>query len=210
MEEKPCEAGFNKVVNCFKTSRTEAHVKTSAKVYKNFCNMYSPVPAWMVIALDDFYLSAKARVAKTSKMTCFISGHRDVTKEEFNKHYKHLINDAITNGYTVVVGDYEGLDLMAQEYLMSCNYINVYVYHMFKSPRNHVEGFPTVGGYDSDIHRDWNMTLNSDYDIAWVRDGKETSGTAQNIHHRTLKELHGEMSYAELKERNKQFVKGHK
>lgn len=118
-------------------------------------------------------------------VTAFISGHRDVTEEEFNIHYKPLIDVAIENGHHFVVGDYEGLGIMAQRYLKEhCEESKVTVYHMFVSPRNHVDGFNTLGGFFSDEDRDSNMTKDSDYDIAWVRPGKEKSGTAINIKRR--------------------------
>ena len=41
--------------------------------------------------------------------------------------------------------------------------------------------FKTVGGFENDIDRDSAMTKNSNYDVAYIRKGKEDSGTAQNI-----------------------------
>lgn len=46
---------------------------------------------------------------------------------------------------------------------------------------------PTQGGFTSDIERDKAMTEHSDYDIAFIRKGKESSGTAQNILRRWTK-----------------------
>lgn len=114
----------------------------------------------------------------------FISGHRDVTDEEFNCHYVPKIDDAIYNRHMIVVGDYQGVDIMAQKYLDSVGYDNVIVYHMFKAPRNYVSRYATRGGYTSDEDRDSAMTDISHYDIAWVRVGKEKSGTQQNIDRR--------------------------
>lgn len=88
-------------------------------------------------------------------MIYFISGHRDLTWEEFAKWYAPK---------------------------------SINVYHMLKAPRylaNH--NIPTIGGYTSDLQRDEAMTRNSDYDIAFIRKGKETSGTAQNILRRWTK-----------------------
>ncbi|OAD24079.1 hypothetical protein THIOM_000077 [Candidatus Thiomargarita nelsonii] len=56
---------------------------------------------------------------------------------------------------------------------------------MFESPRNN-EGFNTKGGYSSDSSRDKDMTLNSTKDIAWVRPGRESSGTARNLKRREM------------------------
>ena len=83
-----------------------------------------------------------------------------------------------------------GADRMAQDYLLACGVSpkNINVYHMLKAPRylaNH--NIPTIGGYTSDLQRDEAMTKNSDYDIAFIRKGRETSGTAQNILRRWTK-----------------------
>lgn len=116
--------------------------------------------------------------------TAFISGHRDVSDAEFLTHYVPKIDNAVSFNHLIVVGDYKGVDHMAQKYLDSIGYDNVIVYHMFKSPRNHVSRYATRGGYTSDEERDLAMTKESDYDIAWVRAGKEKSGTARNIERR--------------------------
>jgi hypothetical protein len=116
-------------------------------------------------------------------MKYFISGHRDITKDEFEL-YRATIKDAIENDQDVefVVGDYEGVDIMAQEYLKELNYNKVTVYHMFTSPRNIAsDNFMLRGGFTSDEERDAAMTRDSDMDIAFLRKGKRNSGTAQNI-----------------------------
>jgi len=115
------------------------------------------------------------------KDVAFVSGHRDVTDLEFNTHYVPKLDEAMKQGHLVVVGDYQGVDYMAQRYLKNNNYTNVIVYHMFVKPRYYVDGFPTKGGYVSDEDRDSAMTRDSTYDIAWVRHGKEKSGTAINL-----------------------------
>ena len=116
--------------------------------------------------------------------TAFISGHLDLTSEEFLQHYRPLIDQALKNGDRFVVGDARGTDKMAQAYLHLKGAEAVFVYHMFESPRNNVGNFPTVGKYKSDDSRDSAMTLASDYDIAWVRPGRENSGTAKNLKRR--------------------------
>lgn len=94
------------------------------------------------------------------------------------------------NGAMFVVAECDGADRMAQDYLLACGVSpkNINVYHMLKAPRylaNH--NIPTIGGYTSDLQRDEAMTKNSDYDIAFIRKGRETSGTAQNILRRWTK-----------------------
>ena len=79
---------------------------------------------------------------------------------------------------------------MAQDYLLACgvSFRNITVYHMFKAHRyTALRSVPTQGGFTSDIERDKAMTEHSDYDIAFIRKGKESSGTAQNILRRWTK-----------------------
>lgn len=120
----------------------------------------------------------------------YISGHLDLTEEEFREHYIPAIDYAIFFGYKFVVGDARGADKMAQEYLKNVGN-NVYhlitVYHMFDKPRHNAASFNTKGGYKTDEERDIAMTKASDYDIAWVRPGRETSGTSKNIMRRKAK-----------------------
>lgn len=112
----------------------------------------------------------------------FISGHLNLTEEEFATHYKPKIDEAIARGDSFSIGDARGCDSMAARYIHSLGQVErVTIYHMFLSPRNYVEGAWKRGGYRSDDERDEAMTNHSDYDIAWVREGRETSGTAKNI-----------------------------
>lgn len=121
-------------------------------------------------------------------MIYFISGHRDITKEEFRKYYISKIDRVLKEDKDAkfVVGDYKGVDIMAQEYLVSLGYSErVTVYHMFTSPRNIASlDLKTSGGYVDDIDRDSAMTRDSDFDIAFYRPVKGDSGTFQNIRRR--------------------------
>lgn len=127
-------------------------------------------------------------------MIAYISGHLDLTEQEFLDHYLPSIRNAIENGDEFIVGDARGADTKAQEYLNELfkmysgtiqNYTApVTVYHMFAAPRNNVGSFLTKGGYTSDEDRDGAMTYASNYDIAWVRPGREKSGTAKNLERR--------------------------
>ena len=125
-------------------------------------------------------------------MIYFISGHRDLTQENFDRYYAPLIQHAIEhdqNSY-FVVGDCNGVDSMAQNYLRDCGAEHVTVYHMFKSPRYLAsDKFSTKGGFKDDVSRDTAMTENSDKDIAVIGKGRWTSGTAQNILRRYEREL---------------------
>lgn len=125
-------------------------------------------------------------------MTYFISGHRDLTWEEFAKWYAPAINKILNkdNSSSFVVAECQGADQMAQDYLIACGVIpiDVTVYHMLKSPRYLAHrGMRTLGGFTSDEERDAAMTKDSDCDIAFIRKGRETSGTAQNILRRWTK-----------------------
>lgn len=121
-------------------------------------------------------------------MKYFISGHRDITEAEFNNYYvpviKHILD--VDAEATFVVGDYHGVDIMAQNFLVACGMQDcTTVYHMFTAPRNHnVCITKCVGGFQTDEERDSAMTKASDFDIAFVRKGRWDSGTAQNIKRR--------------------------
>jgi len=113
-------------------------------------------------------------------MIYFVSGHLDLTEEEFETHYKNkLIESMNDESHYFVVGDARGCDLMAQQILIKIP-DRVTVFHMFESPRNNL-GFKSIGGFGSDEERDEAMTLKSDSDIAWVKPGRERSGTARNL-----------------------------
>jgi 8-oxo-dGTP pyrophosphatase MutT (NUDIX family) len=112
--------------------------------------------------------------------SCFVSGHLDLTREEFDAHYFPRIFEAHASGMTFVVGDANGVDLMAQDAIKHFGGKAV-VYHMLGRARNNPHGFPTRGGFKSDSQRDAAMTKASAEDIAWVRPGREGGGTARNI-----------------------------
>lgn len=124
--------------------------------------------------------------------TYFISGHRDISEEEFEQNYKLAIDFAIYEDPDAkfVVGDYQGVDIMAQNYLLDCLNISpdkITVYHMFDSPRNKNEKVTkTKGGFKTDEERDAAMTNASTKDIAYVRDNTKISGTGSNILRRHL------------------------
>jgi hypothetical protein len=119
-------------------------------------------------------------------ITYFVSGHRNITQEEFDNNYVPALQKALENKDAYfVIGDYYGVDIMAQNYLIDVLKVDprrITVYHMYKSPRNkHPKIQNTKGGFTSDSSRDSQMTRDSDLDIAFVRDPKKISGTAENI-----------------------------
>lgn len=128
-------------------------------------------------------------------MTYFISGHRNLSYEDFEKYYIPVIDKVIrTEGDDAkfVVGDCEGVDKFAMDYVFSKDICHITIYHMFAKPRNVPEANTEVlldlvdfcGGFESDEERDSAMTRNSDFDIAFVKDNRWNSGTAQNIKRR--------------------------
>jgi hypothetical protein len=116
----------------------------------------------------------------------FISGHLDISAIEFLYYYRGPITEAILeNDATFVVGDAKGTDTLAQDFLYSIG-AEYTVYHMFEHARNNPHNAPTSGGWKNDEERDAAMTRASDEDIAWVRPGRESSGTAKNLERRKV------------------------
>ncbi len=127
----------------------------------------------------------------------FVSGHLDLTKEEFEEHYVPRLREALVSGGCFVVGDAPGCDYMAQRWIATAtagSRPSYWVYHMLEHPRHcygtgygsHDEAtaekartrygkampeglLGLVGGFKGDEERDAAMTAASDYDILWVR-----------------------------------------
>lgn len=130
-------------------------------------------------------------------MTYFVSGHRDLTSEEFARHYKFWIKTVLDNNpfAAFVVGDWEGCDTMFVEYLLSLprEMPDVDLYCV-ESPKMKPFGEDVTNFENIRIHIkrsydvcDRTMTKLSDFDIAWVRPGREDSHTATNIKRRYVK-----------------------
>lgn len=117
-------------------------------------------------------------------MNYFISGHRDLTEDEFNIYYKPKIDDVIRRdkNATFIIGTSQGCDTMAIKYLDEIEaWFKIYPYekHYYK-PKNGT-GYISNNVFTSFDERDKYMTHISDFDIAWIRKGKENSCTAMNI-----------------------------
>lgn len=123
--------------------------------------------------------------------TYFISGHLDLTAEEFITHYVPYLEAAVGRGATFVVGDARGCDTLAQAWLASKGAVAT-VFHMFEAPRNCLSDFPKRGGFATDDERDAAMTRETHFDIAWVRKGRWNSGTARNLARRVYNWTGGE------------------
>ncbi|MEZ4322361.1 MAG: N-acetyltransferase [Myxococcota bacterium] len=113
-----------------------------------------------------------------------MSGHLDLTVAELELHYVPALDRALRAGCRFVVGDARGADALAQTWLAGHG-AAFEVFHMLASPRHHSGDAPLRGGFGSDTARDAAMTAASDFDIAWVRPGRERSGTARNLERRT-------------------------
>ena len=126
------------------------------------------------------------QVKERKEKTYFISGHRNITEEEFT-NYKNALQNILNEkpDALFVVGDYEGVDIMCQHFLideLNVEPSQVTVYHMYDTPRNiHPQITNIVGGFENDEDRDAAMTYISCADIAFVRDHTTWSGTGQNI-----------------------------
>lgn len=109
-------------------------------------------------------------------MIYFISGHIDVSEDDFVKHYKEQIDKALLDkDCSFVIGDADGIDTMAQKYLYGkIDKTKVTVYHSRDMPRNNPMGYPMKGGYKDYTEKDAVMTANSDVDILWIRSAEET------------------------------------
>lgn len=126
-------------------------------------------------------------------MTYFISGHRDLTQEEFDKHYAPVLKKVLQSDWNCefVIGDWEGCDTMALEFLLShpdYKYIEIYYVDKVRIQPfgDHVDCFENLYVYSKDNYDECDeaMTKCSDFDIAWIRPGREDSHTAINIKRR--------------------------
>jgi len=132
--------------------------------------------------------------------TAFISGHVDIDNDTFLLYYKEKIDKAIRNGDNFILGNALGIDTFALEYLLkNIEKDRITIYYYSKFPIEKYEKMDVIikKGFTSYTDRDKNMTLNSDYDIAWVRskeesqklygdkfDFKRKSGTELNLERR--------------------------
>lgn len=124
--------------------------------------------------------------AKTT--TAFISGHMDLSYEQFIQEYESTIYEAYVNGYSFVMGHADGVDTYAREYLLGYpNFdprrITIYVHFSSKTPaqtrQEEVAKLTALNvnlvqdEYASFTDRDAAMTANSDYDILYIRTPEE-------------------------------------
>lgn len=60
----------------------------------------------------------------SSVRTACISGHTDLSDEEFNEHYAPRIEEAVGNGHHLIFGDASGVDTQALAFLLSPSMID--------------------------------------------------------------------------------------
>ncbi|HHD80010.1 MAG TPA: hypothetical protein ENK99_00125 [Campylobacterales bacterium] len=100
-----------------------------------------------------------------------------------------LINKIIAQGFNILVGDADGVDLSVQRYCLSKEYFNVVIYHISEKPRNlATDKFKVrrVNVPDSlkkererQMYKDKEMTIDSDFSLI-IWDGK-SKGSYANI-----------------------------
>lgn len=172
----------------------------SKNIWKNFQSQIS----W------SFWHGNQANIHKKPAIA-FISGHLDLTKEQFKEHYVPKLDKAITAGHDFVVGSARGADSMALDYLLDhcpdTKRITVYIHSRNKTLQQKLVnritklGIKSIRGFKSDTCRDAACTQASTYDIAWVRPKEDTakllgdkydpnglSGTEQNLMRRKAQE----------------------
>lgn len=122
----------------------------------------------------------------TRAQVAFISGHMDITPEQFIKHYHDLLDSALAQDHHFVMGDAKGVDASALAYLLAqkdiypniLQRITVHLSRPGQLAMYQAMGVRTVctsERYDKrnprarHLNRDVGMTQASDYDILWVR-----------------------------------------
>lgn len=116
--------------------------------------------------------------------TYFISGHTNLTQDEFDTHYKQKILELLKDDNNkFVVGESIGVDRMAQDLI--ADYIKnvkhdifmsqLTIFHVGRFPRYKSDGYiKSIGGFKSHSEKDAAMTIASNYDIAYVRPIEES------------------------------------
>ena len=98
----------------------------------------------------------------------FISGHMNLTKNEFDLHYKSEIDKSINEGGTYVIGNAKGADTMALDYLLykgiDPKNITIYFYNRYgnKYSKKYIDrGVNLIRGFSGYTSRDAEMTKDS-------------------------------------------------
>ncbi len=115
----------------------------------------------------------------------FIGGSRRLSR--LNDDIRQRIDNIVQKGYSVLVGDANGVDKAVQQYLFDKNYRNVFVYCVGEKCRNNVGQWKTKWvkepGKVKDFHyytiKDLEMIKDTDYGLM-IWDTK-SKGTLNNI-----------------------------
>lgn len=115
--------------------------------------------------------------------TVFIFGHLDLTQKEFDEHYRPFLDEHVDDpNYYFVFGDSVGCDVLTQYYMFNkigTKSKRVTVFHSWDEPMHNLGNWKTIAGFTRSDDRDSCMQANSNVDLAWVRPGREKSGTAR-------------------------------
>jgi len=140
----------------------------------------------------------------------FISGHINLTQQEFDLHYVDQIDQSIKKGGIYVIGNAQGGDTMALEYLLKKGVdpkkITIYFYNRYgdsQSKKYIDRGLKVITEFKSYTNRDAHMTISSNTDILWIRPESENikllgsaykkghvSGTEKNLLRRKQNSLY--------------------
>jgi hypothetical protein len=114
-------------------------------------------------------------------MRYYITGHRDLSKEEFNRIYLPKIDDIIREDSNAVflVGACEGVDLYTRQYLIKYNIrLQIYGPYFESDHINNITQVHFLVSYENAANK---MIENSDITIGFIKPGRESSFTALNI-----------------------------
>lgn len=114
-------------------------------------------------------------------MNIFISGHKDLTQEEFEQYYIPLINQGMYNNVKFYISNYQNCDRFCYDYFEKCEYYNVEICFNRLGFSKINDKFIKAVGFKSDEEILIYMTEHTDKDIAWVRNENQLTTTAKNI-----------------------------
>ena len=122
----------------------------------------------------------KDNIAIALDKTIFISGHVNIQQHEFDTHYIPSLDEFIKLKHHVVIGNANGVDTMAYDYLIKKGHpgslITIYHYGQSGNPTDKYlnQGVQVKTGFTSYTKRDACMTTDSTDDLLWVRPVEET------------------------------------
>lgn len=135
--------------------------------------------------------SAPEATGTRLQRTAFVSGHIDLPRDQFLRHYQSALDKAIAANDTFILSNSNGADRLALQYLLSNNvqpsHITVFLHTppirrqasgqdipQTIAPKYNNQGLSVQIIEGSHTQRDTAMTAASDYDILWVRPDEES------------------------------------